>query len=221
MKNLPRFALVAVAAAVLAAGPAAAQDRRGTVEITPVIGGYFGGTFDPGTLAFYDGQADASTEVAYGLKLGFNVTNNFAIEASYLQSDPKLRLEGGGGIGGGSEDIGKMKMRLYEINFLVPWGRGSVRPYFTIGGGVNTFQPSIPGYSFSSDSRFTGSLGLGVKTYVNPNFGFRFEGKVRSTYINSEDDYWSCDSWWCDGDYYGDTQWYTAGEATAGVVIAF
>ena len=51
--------------------------------------------------------------------------------------------------------------------------------------------------------------------------GFRFEGKVRSTYINSEDDHWSCDSWWCDGDYYGDSQWYTAGEATAGVVIAF
>jgi hypothetical protein len=86
---------------------------------------------------------------------------------------------------------------------------------------VNTFQPSIPGYSFSSDSRFTGSLGLGVKTYVNPNFGFRFEGKVRSTYINSEDDHWPATAGGATATTTATSQWYTAGEATAGVVIAF
>jgi len=221
MRRTPRFALLALAAALVATGPAAAQDRRGSVEITPVIGGYFGGTFEPGTLAFYDGEARASTEVGYGLRLGFNVASNFTIEASYLQSDPKLKLEGSGGIGSPSNEIGKMEMRLYEVNFLVPWGRGQVRPYFTIGGGVNTFRPVIPGYSATTDSRFTGSLGFGVKAFVNPNFGFRFEGKGRTTYINSDGDYWECDHYWCDGDYYGDSQWYTSGEATAGVIIAF
>lgn len=220
MKLAPRFALLALAAAMAVAPPAAAQDRRGSVEITPVIGGTFGGTFDPGTLAFYDGEAETDTEVAYGLRLGFNVADNFTLEASYLQSDPKLTIGGDGAIGGSSRGIGTMEMRFYELNFLVPWGRGKVRPYFTIGGGVHTFRPVIPGYSASTDSRLTGTLGFGVKTFVTPNFGFRFEGKVRSTYINSDDDYWECDEW-CDGYYYGDSQWYTTGEATAGIVIAF
>jgi len=220
MRRTPGFALLALAAALALAGPAAAQDRGGTVEITPVVGGFFGGTFEPGTLAFYDGEAETGTEVSYGLRLGFNVSNNFAIEASYLQSDPNLELNGGGGIGSVSQTIGKMEMRLYELNFLVPWGTGKVRPYFTMGAGVHTFSPEVPGYSFSTDSRFTTNMGFGVKAFVTPNFGFRFEGRGRATYINSEDEYY-CDDW-CGGYYYyGDSQWYWSGEATAGVVIAF
>ena len=155
-----------------------------------------------------------------GLRLGINVSNNFAIEASYLQSDPKLRLEGSGAIGSPSREIGEMEMRLYELNFLVPWGHGRVRPYFTMGGGVNTIRAVVPGYSFPTDSRFTANLGFGVKAFVTPNVGFRFEGKGRTTYINSDGDGWNCDDW-CDGYYNGDTQWYTSGEATAGVIIAF
>lgn len=219
MRLAPRFALLALAAALAVAGPAAAQDRRGSVEITPVIGGYFGGTFDPGTLAFYDGEAEASTEVAYGLRLGFNVARNFMIEASYLQSDPKLELNGGGGIGAPSREIGEMQMRLYEVNFLFPWGHGNVNPYFVTGLGVNTFKPVLPGYHSSTDSRFTANMGFGVKAFVTPNIGFRFEGKGRTTYINSDDQY-HCDDW-CDGYYYGDSQWYFSGEATAGVIFAF
>ncbi len=220
MRWIPRFALLALATTIAVATPAVAQDRSGSVEITPVIGGTFGGTFDPGTLAFYDGEADTSTEVAYGLRLGFNVSNNFTIEASYLQSDPSLKIGGGGAIGSPSREIGKMEMRLYEVNFLVPWGRGKVRPYFTIGGGVHTFRPVISGYSASTDSRATGTMGFGVKAFATPNIGFRFEGKVRTTYINSGDDYWYCDEW-CDGYYYSESQWYVSGEAVAGVVFAF
>lgn len=221
MRLAPRFARLALVAALAAAAPAFAQDRRGSVEITPVIGGTFGGTFDPGTLAFYDGEAETSTEVAYGLRLGFNVAEHFTLEASYLQSDPKLTIGGGGSIGGQSEEIGRMKMRFYEVNMLVPWGRGQVRPYFVLGGGVHTFQPDIEGVSSTTDSRFTGTLGFGVKAFVTPNVGFRFEGKFRTTYINSEGEYWECYDG-CHGDYYyGTSQWYTSGEATAGVILAF
>ena len=123
MKLAPRFALLTLAAALAVAAPAAAQDRQGSVEITPVIGGYFGGTFDPGTLAFYNGEAKASTEVAYGLRLGFNVSSHFQLEASYLQSDPKLEVNGNGAIGSASHDIGKMEIRLYEVNSLFTWGK--------------------------------------------------------------------------------------------------
>ena len=221
MRLSRRFALLALVAVLAAAGPAAAQDRSGTVEITPVVGGFFGGTFEPGTLAFYNGEASTGTEVAYGLRLGFNISDHFALEASYLQSDPDLSLDGGGAIGEPSEKIGTMEMRLYEMNFLVPWGSGRVRPYFVMGAGVHTFHPEVPGYSASTDSRFTTNMGFGVKVFVSPNFGFRFEGKGRTTYINS-DDHYDCD-YWCDDDYYyyGDSQWYWSGEATAGVVIAF
>jgi len=217
MNLAPRFALLTLAAALAVAAPAAAQDRQGSVEITPVIGGYFGGTFDPGTLAFYNGEATASTEVAYGIRLGFNVTRHFQLEASYLQSDPKLEVNGSGAIGSPSHDIGKMEIRLYEVNSLFTWGSGPVRPYFVIGGGVNTFHPVVKGYDASTDSRFTGNMGFGVKVFVSPNFGFRFEGKGRTTYISSDD--YHCDHG-CDY-YYGDSQWYFSGEGTAGFIVAF
>jgi hypothetical protein len=220
MRLAPRFALLALAAALAAAGPATAQDRRGSVEITPVIGGSFGGTFEPGTLAFYDGEAETGTEVAYGLRLGFTVAQHFQIEASYLQTDPKLELNGSGAIGSPSRTIGEMQMRMYEMNFLFPWGSGRVNPYFVLGAGVHTFKPDIPNYSSSTDSRFTANMGFGVKTFVTPNFGFRFEAKGRTTYINSDDEYY-CDDWCDDYYYYGDSQWYLSGEATAGVIIAF
>jgi hypothetical protein len=38
-----------------------------------------------------------------------------------------------------------MQMRLYELNFLVPWGSGKVNPYFVTGLGVHTFKPVVPG----------------------------------------------------------------------------
>lgn len=220
MRRIPRFAPIAVAVALALAGPADAQDRRGSVEITPVVGGSFGGTFEPGTLAFYDGEAEAVTEVAFGGRLGFHVAQNFVIEASYLQTDPKLKLKGSGGIGAPSREIGEMRMRMYELNFLVPWGSGRVNPYFVTGAGVQTFRPVIPGFSTTTDSRFTANMGFGVKTFVTPNFGFRFEAKGRATYINSEDEYF-CDDW-CGGYYYyGDSNWFLTGEATAGLVLAF
>jgi hypothetical protein len=220
MRLAPRFALIALVAVLVVAGPAAAQDRRGSVEITPVIGGSFGGTFESGTLAFYDGEAEAATQVAFGGRLGFFVAQNFVIEASYLQTDPKLKLKGSGGIGAPSLEIGEMQMRMYELNFLVPWGSGKVNPYFVTGLGVQTFKPVIPGLSTTTDSRFTMNMGLGVKTFVTPNLGFRFEAKGRATYINSEDEYF-CDDW-CGGYYYyGDSNWFLTGEATAGLVFAF
>ena len=227
MKTLPspRWAAAVPLALALAllAGPAQAQDRRGTVEISPFIGGYFGGTFDSGTLAFYEGDAEMEAEVAYGGRLGFNLSRNFGLEFSYLQSDPKLTAKGSGSIGSVSRDLGKMKIRLYELNMLVPFGPyagGRVQPYFVMGGGVNTFQPDVGvGYT-STDSRFTANMGFGLKLWVDPHFGFRFEGKGRTTYINSDGN----DSCGHHDNYYyscNDSQWLWAGEATGGIVIAF
>ena len=114
-----------------------------------------------------------------------------------------------------------MEMRLYELNFLFPWGSGKVRPYFSIGAGVNTFHPEIPGYSSSTDSRFTGEPGLRREDVRHPELSASGSkgsaGRPTSTAATTT----GSATTGATNYYYGDSQWYLSGEATAGVVFAF
>ena len=71
--------LVLIAAATAAA--ASAQVREGTVEISPYVGYLFGGEFARGTTSAFDFRVDVDDDATYGLRLGYNITENFEIEA--------------------------------------------------------------------------------------------------------------------------------------------
>jgi hypothetical protein len=85
----------------------------------------------------------------------------------------------------------------------------------TLGAGVGRLRPSATPVAAHSSTRFTGSLGAGLKVFVNPHFGLRFDGRGYSTYLNSDD---TCSH---HHDTCNDTHWLTNGELSGGLILAF
>lgn len=210
------LALVALAAAVAVAGPAAGQDRSGTVELTPFGGGSFGGTLNtwlaPGSNAHVD-VGDAGT---FGFHVGYNFSRYAAVEFGWAHAQAGL-YTGPSGAFAPRQRVGDFDTDAFEVNGVFGFTRGKVVPYFTVGGGVNSMRLKSAGTS-SSEARFVGNLGLGIKFWVTPRFGIRIEGRGRSTYVGSGQD---CGSYYCRDSYYNDSNWYTSGEATGALTFAF
>jgi hypothetical protein len=116
---LRRVGLVVLFLAV-ASVPAFGQNIPGSVEITGVAGGYFGGQIYQNLHT----QVDAGTAVEYGARLGYNLTEGVGIEGSWTYSNPSLdatRILPDGLTG----TIGTLRTNVYELDGLFPSGRTS------------------------------------------------------------------------------------------------
>jgi hypothetical protein len=219
----PITRILALAILGMATWPATAQNRAGSVEITPFGGAYFGGRLRAGSNALFSSDVDVSVAGTYGLRLGMNVTRSFALELGF--STAKADIEGrGSGLFGDGQKLGELDVKHYELDAVFNVGRRRVIPYFAIGGGATTFKARVTGGpETDEDTRFTGNLGFGVKTFFTPNVGLRFDGRVRAAYIDDSRDC-SRGSIHCDDrdrDRDDDRRWYGSGEVTAGLTFAF
>lgn len=203
---------------VLVAVPAVAQDRSGTFELSPFGGGNFGGTlytYSPMTLT--ERKLDVGDAGTYGVRFGYNFSSRTGIEFAWAHA--------ANGVFTGSTGAFAPRMRLgdfdtdaIEVNGVFGFTRGKVVPYLTIGGGVHSMKLAMTGQNSSTETKFAGNLGLGVKFWITPRFGIRLEGRARSTYVGNGA---SCgDHSHCDNTY-NDSNLYTSGEATGGLSFAF
>jgi hypothetical protein len=212
----PTLALAA-AAVLSSSSPLCAQVRQGTVELEPFAGYLFGGRFSRGTTDLFPDSVDVADEPTYGGRVGFNVTSLFEIEFQYSQTETEFTTPNGGGIfGPGPARLGDLKIQYFLGYTTFNFGHGRFAPYVTVGAGAAVLTPEVTGVNTSSDTRFTASLGGGLKVFVNPHFGLRFDGRAYSTSLGDRN-YSSCD-------YYDGCQtsnWLTNGTATGGILIAF
>ena len=82
MRSANRLSLALLALALLSpAGATLAQDRSGTVEITPFGGAYIGGTLYRGSSTIFSEDVDVKPAGTYGQRLGVNVNRWLGIEA--------------------------------------------------------------------------------------------------------------------------------------------
>lgn len=212
--------------ALALAGQANAQDRTGSVEITPFGGADFGGRLYAGSNAIFSRDVDVDTSGTYGVRVGGNINRWFGLEASFSTAKGNIKgRDSGGGLFSSSNKLGELDVKRYELNGVFNFGRRQVIPYFTLGAGATTFKASVPGFDASSDTRFSANLGLGVKIFFNPHVGLRFDGRGRAAYINDSTcsrDYVG----YCYDDHYDHNnqdrnRWYTSGELTGGLTVAF
>jgi hypothetical protein len=203
---------------VLAAVPALAQDRSGTFELSPFGGGNFSGTlytYSPTTLA--EPKLDVGDAGTYGVRFGYNFSSRGGIEFAWAHATNGL-FTGPSRAFAPRTKLGDFDTDAFEANGVFGFTRGKVVPYFTIGGGVHSMKLSLAGQSSSTETKFVGNLGVGVKFWITPRFGIRLEGRARSTYVGNGS---SChDHSYCDNTY-NDSNWYTSGEATGGLSFAF
>jgi Outer membrane protein beta-barrel domain len=204
------------AATLLSASCLFAQLREGTVEIEPFGGYLFGGQFSRGSTALFTSRVDVDDAATYGGRVGYNFTSLLELEFQYSYVSTDLVAPNGGGVfGPGPVTLGSLRMDYYLGYATFNFGRGRVVPYFTIGAGAAYLNPKVAGVNTSTDTRFTASAGGGVKIFINPHFGLRFDGRAYSTSLGSTR-YYNCDPYGCTN-----SNWLTNGSVDGGIIIAF
>ena len=208
-----RRSWIALIALTLAAGLAGSTAQAREVYISPMFGYTTAGSLDLGEQDLDDVVVDGG--ITWGGQLGFSAHPGFTFEASYMQQESALKLNSA--LPGSLVPPGKlidMKVAQLHGNFLfekIGYGN-TTRPYFLLGLGATFFNPDG---NFDTESRFSFSIGAGVKVEASEKVGLKIQGKYNPTYL--DDDYGGV---WCDPFYcysVADPDYLDQGEFAAGL----
>jgi hypothetical protein len=216
-------ALALVLGGLAFAATASAQVRDRTFEISPFGGYLFGGEFESGTTALFDFDVDTDDAATYGIRLGYNLNSSFQLELQLSHTDTEFVTGEDDGLFGPDpdEELGDLDVDYLLGSMVFNFGRGRAVPYVSLGGGVARLDPQLPGAE--EETRFTATLGGGVKAFFTPHFGLRFDGRGYATSLGESDD---DDDFFCDDDFFDDcdsdrNEWLTNGEVSIGLLFAF
>jgi opacity protein-like surface antigen len=201
-----RSALLAIGLTVLAVAPAWAA---GGMYISPMVGYTTPGSLELGETDLTD--VSVTGGLTWGGQLGFAPKPGFAFEASWMQQESHLSIR----------DVDVLGLKVGQLHgvFLfekIAYGK-KARPYFLLGAGATFFNPD---HGFDTKSKFSWSIGAGVKADMSDKVGLKVQGKYNPSYLS--------DDWggtWCDP-FYGcyavaDPDYLDQGEFSAGLMYKF
>lgn len=205
----------ALVACFLVATSAAAQNVPNTWELTALGGGVFGGQIY--TSAHTD--VDVATAATYGARLGYNLSPAFEIEVGWNHAKSNLNATGYGskGLNG---TIGTLGQDVIEASALWHFGNRRTSGYAVVGLGAMIFSPIITSVNVSNNTYFTTSFGMGGKFSISPRVAVRVDGRLRGTATSHT----TSAGTWCDWYgfcYYYNSNWYSSGELTGGLLVRF
>lgn len=159
MKN--RISTILAVCMVIGATAAFGANREGQYSVSPVIGGYT-----------FDGKQHLDTNLIYGGRVGYNVTDNFGIEAllDYVNTEP-------------TKAKNKVDMFRYGGELLYHFmPENTFVPYLAVG---------LSGMNFTkggSDRKAHAAFdyGLGAKFFATENFALRGDVRHILSTFNSE-----------------------------------
>lgn len=155
-------AMMALAMAGSVAVPAQAGNRAGALTLSPMVGGYM----------FEGDQPVEQDELTYGVGIGYNITNNFAVEFLGQTTDGELEFAPKA-----DTDTSNFSLNaLYHIGSMK-----SFAPYVTVGAGV--MKLAVQG--FGDNDNLAGNYGLGAKVFLSENVALRLDARH---YIGLGDD---------------------------------
>jgi hypothetical protein len=172
----------AFAAALLLIVPATARSQ--TVEITPVVGYRFGGSFaaaigtgSEADVAGYE-VADAAS---IGVHLGFRVSRDGEIEVLYSRQNTRLAASG---LFTGTP-VFDLALESWHAggNYLFAEEDARVRPYIGMGLGITRLLPRPAG--LGNETRFSASFAAGAKLWLGRHVGLRVEARGFFTFLES------------------------------------
>ncbi len=199
--NKVGFLLLIFSAILLSGSSAWSQDSR--IE----VGFSLGWTFSDGVSGettvlapdgnFYD-RIDPKDSSSWGFTGEYFLTEN--VEVGFLYNRQKSTLQLGGST---TREIGDLNVENYDGTFSWNMGTSSsrMRPYFLLGlgathyGSVDFMFNGVP-HTIDGNTKASVTLAGGVKFYASKNIGFRFQGRITPTYINTGEDGWWCDPFW-------------------------
>lgn len=156
MKKLLKGTLTGLLLVTLAT-PGFAENRQGSFNLSPFVGGYV-----------MDKELPFESRPIFGLRAGYNVTKNWAAEAMFGYSLSETKLNQGSA---GSKETNLYKYGVDILYHFMP--DSNFVPFVEVGGGVTHFKvpstPSIGSPYYIGQVNFGG----GVKYFVNPDVALR------------------------------------------------
>jgi outer membrane protein with beta-barrel domain len=202
--------------ALLVIAPAAARGQ--TVEITPVVGYRFGGSFTAGTSTGPQGNFgiyEVEDAASFGVHLGFRVSRDGEIEALYSRQNTRLST---GGLFTGTP-VFDLALESWNAggNYLFKEEDARVRPYIGMGLGFTRLLPGPAG--LSDETRFSASFAAGAKLWLGRHVGLRFEARGFFTFLGGSRETFCHTAQGCQINAEGDA--ISQGDARAGLVLRF
>jgi hypothetical protein len=168
-----RRALLALLFLVPALVPAAALAQPGRVELTPFAGYRADATVDSSSDLGFNRDVTFEGSSFFGVAVDIPISTAWQIEV--LANRQKTSLHVDAGLLSPSQRLGDLTLDFYQAGFLYQWGRGQVNPYVVGTAGVARLDPDFP--ELEAKDYFAGALGGGVKIFMTPNVGFRFDAR--------------------------------------------
>jgi hypothetical protein len=163
-------------------------------------------------------RADPRDSRSFGFTFGFYVTPQAEIEFLWSRQSSKLDVTGTGPKLSGDMNIGS-----YHVNFVYNFGEPKTvaRPFVFIGVGATDYgDAAFPAKTVPGMTRFSWTLGGGIKAYPSRHVGFRAMARVVPTYIKTGGYGWWCDPYWgCT--VVGNAQYSNQFEFSGGLTLRF
>jgi outer membrane beta-barrel protein len=180
--HLKLLGLASLGAASLVSAPAFAQVEALSQEVSAYAGELFG---DQLTDTPVSGQVpELDDDVTYGFRYAYNLTPNFALEASVGETLTSVTKLAGGDI--------DLDLSTLDLDAVWHFNPGDRVVAYAVGGvgyaranlddpitGIVDGQPA----SIDDDEGFTANAGVGAKFYVNDQVSVRLEARYR--YLDS------------------------------------
>ena len=189
----------------LAGMPAPSRGRMrsgGRFELTPTVGYRFGGTASTSYSTFIE-SVEVSPALSFGMTLEYALSPRASLEFIWSHQDTELKLNYRQTPPAGySERLTHLNVDTFQIGGLWQFGTygDSFRPYLDFLLGMSILTPAP---QFSTLTRFSGSVGGGVKYFHSDKLGLRLGLRFMPIYINSSSSgYGYCDPWYGCYTYY-------------------
>ena len=154
-----KFALaLSIAVLCSTAAPVLAGERAGAFSISPFVGGYT-----------FDGVQHLETAPVFGLRLGYDLTKNFGVEAvgDYLATE-------------GTRSKTSINSLSYRLDLLYNFmADGPLVPYLAVGGGGITRGHGNDGLKINKNDNTSATInaGMGIKYFVTDSVALRADAR--------------------------------------------
>ncbi|WP_432822326.1 outer membrane beta-barrel domain-containing protein [Trichloromonas sp.] len=150
-------ALIVLTVSLLTAGSALAENRAGAFTLSPMAGGY---------LFEGDQNIEHKNRLNFGLGLGYNITENWGVEAVFNYIDSAKQKTAAG-----NNEFDGFLYRLEALYHFLP--ENALVPYIAVGGGTLDLNPEMGHH----DDTYGASYGVGVKYFVSESVALRLDAR--------------------------------------------
>ncbi len=166
------------------AGTALAGQRAGAFSLSPFVGGYT-----------FDGVERLETRPVYGLRLGYDITKNFGVEATFdyasTKSTDNTKAPGGQIKPNANSNLSVYNYRIEGIYNFMP--QNKLVPFVAIGGGGSTISNRAGGEKSNNDG--TADVGGGIKYFIGDDIALRADTRAIMSFHHNIDFKGGGDTW--------------------------